>query len=45
MSVILTDDDRKQLQVAKNLLENPGLAAKVTSFIGVPIEKGLDLPP
>ena len=45
MSVILTDDDRKQLQVAKNLLENPGLAAKVTSFIGIPIEKGLDLLP
>ncbi|MDY0207049.1 MAG: EcsC family protein [Pseudomonas sp.] len=45
MTVIFTENDRKQLQVAKNLLENPGLAAKVTHFIGTPIEKGLDLLP
>jgi len=35
----------KELLVAKSLLENPGLAAKITNFIGTPIEKGLDLLP
>lgn len=40
-----TDQDRKDLQRAKNLLENPGLAAKVTNFIGSPVEKGLNLLP
>lgn len=39
------ENDRKELQIAKNLLENPGVAAKITSFIGTPIEKGLDLLP
>ena len=34
------EQDRKELQVAKNLLENPGVAAKVTNFIGTPVEKG-----
>jgi hypothetical protein len=37
--------DRKELQVAKTLLENPGIASKITSFIGTPIEKGLGLLP
>ena len=37
--------DRKELQVAKTLLENPGIASKVTNFIGTPIEKGLGLLP
>lgn len=41
----IPDDDRKELQVAKNLLENPGHAAKVTNLIGMPIEKGLGLLP
>lgn len=45
MTMIFPEDDRKELQVAKNLLENPGLAAKVTNFIGTPIEKGLGLLP
>lgn len=40
-----SEQDRKELQVAKNLLENPGVAAKVTNFIGTPIEKGLALLP
>ncbi|TWX64508.1 EcsC family protein [Colwellia demingiae] len=35
----------KELLVAKSLLENPGLAAKITNLIGTPIEKGLDLLP
>jgi EcsC protein family len=39
------EGDKKELQVAKNLLENPGVAAKVTNFIGTPIEKGLALLP
>jgi hypothetical protein len=45
MTVSLTDEDRAELQVAKNLLENPGLAVKITSVIGTPIEKGLALLP
>jgi len=40
-----TELDKKQLQVAKNLLENPGLAARITNLIGEPIEKGLELLP
>ena len=34
--------DIKELEKAKRLLENPGLAAKITNFIGTPIEKGLE---
>ena len=45
MTVSLPDEDRAELQVAKNLLENPGLAVKITSFVGAPIEKGLALLP
>ena len=30
-----------ELRGAKNLLENPGLAAKISNFVGTPIEKGL----
>jgi hypothetical protein len=30
------------LLIAKTLLENPGLAAKITNFIGTPIEKGFE---
>ncbi|RVT41370.1 EcsC family protein [Rheinheimera sediminis] len=45
MELKFTDQDKKELQVAKNLLENPGVAAKVTNFIGTPIEKGLGLLP
>lgn len=45
MQLEISDQDRKELQVAKNLLENPGVAAKVTNFIGAPIEKGLALLP
>lgn len=45
MTINIPEDDRKELQVAKNLLENPGLAVKVTNFIGAPIEKGLGLLP
>lgn len=37
----LSDNDMRALQAAKNLLENPGLAARLTNFIGAPIELGL----
>ncbi len=40
-----TELDTKQLQVAKRLLENPGLAARITNLVGMPIEKGLELLP
>jgi hypothetical protein len=36
---------KKELLVAKKLLDNPGLAAKISNLIGAPIEKGLDLLP
>lgn len=39
------EGDRKELQTAKNLLENPGVAAKVTDLIGTPIEKAIDTLP
>ena len=42
---LLTDTDKAELQEAKNLLENPGVAAKITSYIGSPIEKGIELLP
>ena len=37
--------DLEDLKFAKNLLENPGLASKITNFIGKPIEKGLEVLP
>ncbi len=37
----LSSADLKQLQAAKNLLENPGLTAQLTSLLGTPIEYGL----
>ena len=43
MSTIIPDTVRKELQFAKNLLENPGMAAKITNYFGVPIEKGLEV--
>lgn len=45
MTIEFPDKDRKDLQFAKNLLENPGIAAKVTNLIGTPIEKGIGLLP
>lgn len=41
----LDDDEREQLRAAKQLLENPGLAAKISSFVGTPVEKGFALLP
>jgi len=45
MTFEFPDKDRKELQFAKNLLENPGIAAKVTNLIGTPIEKGMGFLP
>ncbi|MDO6620470.1 EcsC family protein [Shewanella sp. 6_MG-2023] len=41
----LSVEDNAQLVQAKQLLENPGLAAKITDFIGSPIEQGFALLP
>ncbi|WP_153912573.1 EcsC family protein [Shewanella sp. TC10] len=41
----LSETDILQLTQAKRLLENPGLAAKITDFIGTPIEKGFAMLP
>lgn len=38
----ISEVDLNELKRAKNLLENPGLAAKITNYIGSPIEKGLE---
>ena len=41
----LSNDERDALGYAKSLLENPGLAAKITNVIGTPIERGFALLP
>lgn len=41
----LPPKDLADLKEAKVLLENPGLAAKITNVIGTPIEKAFDLLP
>jgi len=41
----LTKSDLADLRRAKELLENPGLAAKLTSMLGSPIEKGMNMLP
>jgi hypothetical protein len=45
MATHISEQDIKELQIAKNLLENPGVAAKITSVIGTPIEKAIRLLP
>jgi len=37
--------DLNDLRKAKMLLENPGIAAKITNLLGTPIEKGFELLP
>jgi hypothetical protein len=37
----LSTAEIRDLRTAKSLLENPGLAAKVSNFVGTPIEQGL----
>jgi len=41
----ISHEDIKALKTAKDLLENPGIAAKITNLIGTPIEKGFKLLP
>jgi len=41
----MTQEDLILLQQAKRALENPGLAARITSVIGRPIEQGMKLLP
>ena len=39
------ETDLNDLKKAKTLLENPGIAAKITNLLGTPIEKGFELLP
>jgi hypothetical protein len=39
------ETDLNDLKQAKTLLENPGIAAKITHLLGTPIEKGFELLP
>ena len=41
----LSSAEIEDLRRAKLLLENPGLAAKISNFVGAPIEKGFALLP
>ena len=41
----MTPADLVRLKYAKDLLENPGLAAKLTNVIGQPFEKAFDYLP
>ncbi len=41
----MTDKDLEDLKRAKGLLENPGIAVRLTNTIGTPIEKGFDMLP
>lgn len=41
----ISPQDLDDLQYARALLENPGLAMKITSFLGTPLEKGFSLLP
>jgi len=38
-------NDLNDFKKAKKILENPGIAAKITNLIGIPIEKGFELLP
>ena len=41
----MTPEDIRRLKYAKDLLENPGLAAKLTNIIGIPFEKAFEYLP
>ncbi|KAA0208424.1 MAG: EcsC family protein [Ignavibacteriaceae bacterium] len=41
----MTNKDLIDLKYAKQLLENPGFAAKISDLIGKPVEKGLEILP
>lgn len=44
-TLTLQPNDLKDLKKAKRLLENPGIAARITNLLGTPIEKGFSLLP
>jgi hypothetical protein len=44
-AMALPKSDLEELKRAKLILENPGLAAKLASFVGAPLEKGMKLLP
>jgi hypothetical protein len=41
----LAKSDLEQLKAAKKLLENPGIAAKLSAIVGSPLEKGMRMLP
>lgn len=41
----ISSEDMEELREAKEILENPGIAAKLTDLLGMPIEKGFKLLP
>src|SRR5690606_11317204 len=41
----LIESDRHELIEAVGLLENPGIAVKISNVVGMPIEKGLEMLP
>ena len=41
----LNEQHRQELFSAMQILENPGIAAKLTNFVGTPIEKGIAMLP
>jgi hypothetical protein len=41
----LSPADLEQLKAAKNLLEHPGIAAKLSAVVGSPVEKGIKMLP
>ncbi|MGZ5685506.1 MAG: hypothetical protein ACXWG9_15390, partial [Usitatibacter sp.] len=41
----ITKQDLEDLKRARLLLENPGLAAKMSSVLGSPVEKGMKMLP
>ncbi|MBL0713975.1 MAG: EcsC family protein, partial [Desulfosarcina sp.] len=43
MTPSMTSRDLADLRTAKNLLEKPGMAARITGVLSIPIEKGLAL--
>ena len=45
MDTPLNAADLAELRMARQLLENPGLAARMTNLLGTPIEKGLGMLP
>lgn len=45
MNTPLNTADLADLRMARRLLENPGLAARMVNLLGAPIEKGLDMLP